>query len=160
HILSHDLIEGNYARCGLVTDVEFLDEFPARYHAYARREHRWVRGDWQILPWLLPRVPSPDGGRRPNPLPLVERWKVVDNLRRSVVPPALLVTLRVGWAAFPAAAWLWTGLAAAVLGLPLWLQLAGYPLEALRRLARGRPLPALQAGVAATAGQAVVLAAC
>jgi cyclic beta-1,2-glucan synthetase len=65
-ILSHDLIEGNYARCGLVTDIELLDDFPARYHAYARREHRWVRGDWQILPWVLPRVPTPaSGGRQP-----------------------------------------------------------------------------------------------
>src|SRR5205814_6534448 len=57
-ILSHDLIEGNYARCGLVTDIELLDDFPARYHAYARREHRWARGDWQILPWLFGRVPA------------------------------------------------------------------------------------------------------
>src|SRR5207302_2602927 len=60
HILSHDLIEGNYARCGLVTDIELLDDFPARYDAYARREHRWVRGDWQILPWMLSRVPCPN----------------------------------------------------------------------------------------------------
>src|SRR5207302_1814066 len=57
HILSHDLIEGNFARCGLVTDIELFDDFPARYHAYARREHRWVRGDWQLLPWLRRRVP-------------------------------------------------------------------------------------------------------
>src|SRR5205085_12412856 len=59
HILSHDLIEGNYARCGLVTDIELLDDFHARYHAYARREHRWARGDWQILPWAFSRVPPP-----------------------------------------------------------------------------------------------------
>src|SRR5262249_29010453 len=62
-ILSHDLIEGNYARCGLVTDIELLDDFPARYNAYARREHRWVRGDWQILPWLFASVPAPDGDK-------------------------------------------------------------------------------------------------
>ena len=62
-ILSHDLIEGNYARCGLVTDIEMFDDFPARYHAYARREHRWVRGDWQLLPWLGRRVPTSDGTR-------------------------------------------------------------------------------------------------
>src|SRR6185369_812527 len=110
HILSHDLIESTFARCGLVTDIEVFDDFPARYHAYARREHRWVRGDWQILPWLLPHPPSPPlrgrgaGGegeeatpspqplspegrgasaRRPNALPALERWKVFDNLRRS-----------------------------------------------------------------------------
>src|SRR5262249_53074572 len=69
-ILSHDLIEGNYARCALVSDVELLDEFPARYEAYARREHRWARGDWQIVPWLFRTVPSPDGPRR-NPLTLL-----------------------------------------------------------------------------------------
>ena len=60
-ILSHDLIEGNYARCGLLSDTELFDDFPARYHAYACREHRWVRGDWQLLPWLLRRVPTPGG---------------------------------------------------------------------------------------------------
>ena len=86
HILSHDLIEGNFARCGLVTDTELFDDFPARYHAYARREHRWVRGDWQLLPWLGRWVPTAEGRRR-NPLPLLERWKLLDNLRRSLVPP-------------------------------------------------------------------------
>ena len=84
HILSHDLIEGNYARCGLISDTELFDDFPARYRAYARREHRWVRGDWQLLPWLGRRVPTP-GGWRDNPLPLLERWKLLDNLRRSLV---------------------------------------------------------------------------
>ena len=61
HILSHDLIEGNYARCGLLSDTELFDDFPARYRAYARREHRWVRGDWQLLPWLGRRVPTTQG---------------------------------------------------------------------------------------------------
>src|ERR1700710_304640 len=69
-ILSHDLIEGNYAHCGLVTDIELFDDLPPRYHAEARREHRWVRGDWQLLPWLGRTVPSADGPRR-NPLPLL-----------------------------------------------------------------------------------------
>ncbi len=83
-ILSHDLIEGNYARCGLVTDVELFDDFPPRYHAYALREHRWARGDWQLLPWSGRTVPTATGSG-PNPLPLLERWKVLDNLRRSLV---------------------------------------------------------------------------
>src|SRR5438552_2235501 len=65
-ILSHDLIEGNYARCGLATDVELLDAFPGQYSAYALREHRWARGDWQLLPWLLRTVPTPGGGTRRN----------------------------------------------------------------------------------------------
>ena len=93
-ILSHDLIEGDYARCGLVSDIELFDDFP-HYHAYARREHRWVRGDWQLLPWLGRWVPSADGRRR-NPLPLLERWKLFDNLRRSLVAPALVVLLVLG----------------------------------------------------------------
>ena len=99
HILSHDLIEGNYARCGLISDTEVFDDFPARYRAYARREHRWVRGDWQLVPWLGRRVPTPKGWRA-NPLPLLERWKLLDNLRRSLVPPALLVLLALGWMHF------------------------------------------------------------
>jgi cyclic beta-1,2-glucan synthetase len=133
-ILSHDLIEGNYARCGLVTDIELLDDFPARYHAYARREHRWVRGDWQLLPWLFPMVPAPAqqgasgqaGGaarivRRRNPLPALERWKIFDNLRRSLVPPALLVLFALGWILPDGPAWFWTALAVLITALPLVL---------------------------------------
>jgi cyclic beta-1,2-glucan synthetase len=122
HILSHDLIEGNYARCGLVTDVELLDAFPSQYGAYALREHRWARGDWQILPWLFPTVPAPEGGKRLNPLPAVERWKIFDNLRRSLLPPALVVLLILGWLVLPGPAWFWTGLALLVLAWPLCLQ--------------------------------------
>jgi len=118
-ILSHDLIEGNYARCGLLSDTELFDDFPARYHAFARREHRWVRGDWQLLPWLRGSVPTPDGGRRRNPLPAVERWKVYDNLRRSLVPPALVALLALGWTALPGPPWFWTAVAVAVPALPL-----------------------------------------
>ena len=106
-ILSHDLIEGNFARCGLLSDTELFDDFPARYHAYARREHRWVRGDWQLLPWLGRRVPTA-GGRRANPLPTLERWKLFDNLRRSLVPPALVLLLALGWTVLPGSPWLWT----------------------------------------------------
>ena len=87
-ILSHDLIEGNYARCGLVTDIELFDDFPARYHAYARREHRWVRGDWQLLPWL---GRARADARRAAAEPAADRWSAgrsFDNLRRSLVPPA------------------------------------------------------------------------
>jgi cyclic beta-1,2-glucan synthetase len=124
HILSHDLIEGNFARCGLVTDIQLFDDFPSRYHVFARREHRWIRGDWQLLPWLGTRVPSRSGPRA-NPLPLLERWKVFDNLRRSLVPPALVVWLTLGWTVLPIPWWLTTGLALLVLLLPLLLQSSG-----------------------------------
>jgi cyclic beta-1,2-glucan synthetase len=122
HILSHDLIESNFARCGLITDVEVFDDFPSGYPAYARREHRWVRGDWQLLPWLAPTVPTADG-RSPNVLPPLERWKIVDNLRRSLVPPALLVLLALGWTVLPAGALFWSLLALALVLSPVFLQL-------------------------------------
>jgi cyclic beta-1,2-glucan synthetase len=124
HVLSHDLIEGNYARCGLATDIELLDDFPALYPAYARREHRWVRGDWQILPWLFRHVPAADERRR-NPLPAVERWKIFDNLRRSLVPPALVLLLILGWTVLPGSPWIWTALTLLVPALPLVLATIG-----------------------------------
>jgi len=165
-ILSHDLIEGNYARCGLVTDIELLDEFPARYNAYARREHRSIRGDWQILPWLLPHPPSPPtplpgvpgrgaAARRPNPLPALERWKILDNLRRSLVPPALVALFALGWTVLPGSPWLWTGLALLPPALPLLLTLFGGAAGLLRGswLLRLRDL---RASLGATAGQALL----
>ena len=102
-ILSHDLIEGCFARVGLVTDIELFDEFPMRYDADAHRQHRWVRGDWQLLPWLLPRVSTP-AGRRPNRLSFLARWKIADNLRRSLIAPAVLLGLVLAWLFEPAMA--------------------------------------------------------
>jgi cyclic beta-1,2-glucan synthetase len=156
-ILSHDLIESNYARCGLVTDIELFDDFPARYHAYARREHRWVRGDWQLLPWLLGRKGHADG-ESGKPLPLLERWKILDNLRRSLLPIALVLLLALGWTILPGAAWHWTALAASVLALPLWLQLLGMMLRLFTRGLWGR-LRDFRAELTATIGQAAISAA-
>ena len=136
HILSHDLIEGNHARCGLVTDIELLDAFPSQYGAYALREHRWTRGDWQLLPWLFPTVPVPGGGTRINPLPAVERWKILDNLRRSLLPPALIVLLILGWLVLPGPSWFWTGLVLLVLGWPLCLQIVTGGIGMVRTLFR------------------------
>lgn len=96
-LLSHDLIEGAHVRVGLASDIELYDEFPLDYLSYARRQHRWIRGDWQIAGWTLPRVPLPGGGRGPNPLSGFERWKVFDNLRRSLLPAASLALLLVCW---------------------------------------------------------------
>ena len=94
-LLSHDLFEGVYARTALVTDVEVVDDYPASVLAHARRQHRWVRGDWQILRWLFPWVPSRSGLMR-NRLPLISRWKIFDNLRRSLVAPATVALLVAG----------------------------------------------------------------
>jgi len=96
-ILSHDLIEGCHARCGFINDVEVIEDHPSRYLADVNRRSRWVRGDWQIAPWLLPRV---TGGRRlraPNPLDALGRWLIADNLRRSLTPAVLLAAFALGW---------------------------------------------------------------
>ncbi|HKB02708.1 MAG TPA: glucoamylase family protein [Gemmataceae bacterium] len=134
HILSHDLIESNFGRCALVTDIEVFDDFPAKYHAYARREHRWIRGDWQLLPWLGPKAPTPEGPK-PNAVNALGRWKVLDNLRRSLIPPALIVLLALGWTVLPGPGWVWSLAALAVLALPLGLQL----FDGLRGLITGAP---------------------
>lgn len=96
-ILSHDLLEGSYARCGLVSDIELFEHHPDRYSSDLRRRHRWIRGDWQVLAWLLPRVPAPRRQWVRNTLSPYQRWKLLDNLRRSLVPAALLVLLLDGW---------------------------------------------------------------
>lgn len=159
HILSHDLIEGNFARCGLVSDVELFDDFPAKYLAFARREHRWIRGDWQLLPWLGRTVPAQGNPPRvPNPLPLLERWKVVDNLRRSLVPPLLVVLLILGWTVLPGSPWLWTGVAALVLGLPLVLQVYGGMLDLLHGHKPILIFQGLRTGLPPTVGQILLTA--
>lgn len=96
-LLSHDLIEGAYARVALVSDLELIDDYPSHFSAYSRRKHRWVRGDWQTLRWLLPRVPDFHGNIIPNPIRLISRWKILDNLRRSVFEPSALALLLWGW---------------------------------------------------------------
>jgi len=97
-ILSHDLIEGCYARAGLLSDVQLYEEYPSRYSADVSRRHRWIRGDWQLLRWLLPGDPSPDERFQKNTLSLLSRWKIFDNLRRSLLPFALTLLLLMGWA--------------------------------------------------------------
>ncbi|MGY1519469.1 GH36-type glycosyl hydrolase domain-containing protein [Luteimonas sp. A482] len=116
-ILSHDLLEGCYARAGLVSDVQLYEDYPARYAADVKRRHRWIRGDWQLLPWLLPLVPlqTAAAGAAPaktlerNPLSMLSRGKLLDNLRRSLFPTALTALLVLGWAlaADPLAWTLW-----------------------------------------------------
>ncbi|QVL35638.1 GH36-type glycosyl hydrolase domain-containing protein [Aminirod propionatiphilus] len=96
-LLSHDLIEGAHVRVGLASDIELFDEFPQDYRTYSRRQHRWIRGDWQIAEWIMARVPLAKGGRGPNPLSCFDRWKILDNLRRSLLPPASLALLVAAW---------------------------------------------------------------
>lgn len=122
-VLSHDLLEGGYARSGLLSDVELTEAPPARQEVDARRRHRWIRGDWQIAAWVLPSVPLRGGGRGPNPLSALSRAKILDNLRRSAVAPALLGLLLLGWGVLPQPA-LWTAAVLAVLLAPTLLGLA------------------------------------
>ena len=82
---------------GLASDIELYDEFPQDYLSYIKRQHRWIRGDWQIADWFTPRVPRADGGRGANPLSWFNRWKIFDNLRRSLLPAASLALLMASW---------------------------------------------------------------
>ncbi|MBP9958832.1 MAG: hypothetical protein KBF14_10310, partial [Synergistaceae bacterium] len=96
-ILSHDLLEGCYAKAGLLSDVQLYEEYPSSYSADVSRRHRWIRGDWQIAQWVMFRVPGPDGSMEKNPLSPLSRWKILDNLRRSLTAPALTLLLVSGW---------------------------------------------------------------
>lgn len=100
-ILSHDLLEGCYARAGLVSDVRLFEDYPSRYAVDVKRRYRWIRGDWQLLPWLLPWVPRMHGGYERNPMSWLSRGKLLDNLRRSLVPAAAVALLVLGWALLP-----------------------------------------------------------
>ncbi len=131
-ILSHDLFEGIHGRTALVTDVVLFENYPADYRSYWRRLHRWVRGDWQLLPWLGPRVPLAAGGRAPNRLSLISRWKIIDNLRRTLLPPTLLAFLLLAWVGFPSSPAVWTMIAVLVLAAPLLTEAMGGLLAANR----------------------------
>ena len=128
-ILSHDLLEGCYARAGLLSDVQLYEEDPSRYSADVSRRHRWIRGDWQIARWLLPGVPGPDKRLRKNPLSMLSRWKIFDNLRRSMTAAALTLLLLLGWTVLPSA-WFWT---VAAIGIILIPSLAASALNVLRK---------------------------
>jgi hypothetical protein len=123
-LLSHDLIEGSYARAGLVTDIEIIDDYPSHYSAHTRRTHRWVRGDWQIARWLLNRVPDESGHLVANPINTISRWKILDNLRRSLVEPLTFLLFVLGWFILPGGALYWTIAGVILLLLPSIVQLA------------------------------------
>jgi cellobiose phosphorylase len=117
-VLSHDLLEACHARSALVSDVEFYEEYPSRYNVDIDRRHRWIRGDWQITQWLLPRVPGSDARRIANPLSFLSQWKIFDNLRRSLVPVALVILMLGSWLFLPGLGGLTTLLVVAIVALP------------------------------------------
>jgi len=123
-LLSHDLFEGVFARAGLASDIEFVEEFPSRYDVAALRHHRWARGDWQLLPWIMGfGVRGRDAGR--GNIPSIGRWKMIDNLRRSVSPPAAVIALLAGWALPIDQALIWTSFILATILLPGLISIAG-----------------------------------
>ncbi|QJE03223.1 cyclic beta 1-2 glucan synthetase [Massilia forsythiae] len=119
-VLSHDLLEGSYIRSGLLSDAQVVEAYPPRYSDDVGRRHRWIRGDWQLLGWIGGRAPAPGGRRVPNPLGALARWKLFDNLRRSLVAPVLTGLLLLCWALLPAPAF-WSAAILSVFFLPFAL---------------------------------------
>src|SRR5208283_2000706 len=120
-ILSHDLLEGIFARAGLASDIEVVEEFPSKYDAAAARQHRWARGDWQLLPWIFGRGRDFSGDQRRTAIPLIGRWKMLDNLRRTLSAPAAFLALLAGWTLPLAAAAIWSGFVIATFAVPTLL---------------------------------------
>jgi cyclic beta-1,2-glucan synthetase len=117
-LLSHDLFEGIFARAGLVTDIEFFEEFPSHYDVAVVRQHRWARGDWQLLPWIIGHARDASGGRSRTSIPLIGRWKMLDNLRRTLSAPAALLILIAGWTLPFASPVIWTAFVLACIAVP------------------------------------------
>lgn len=128
-ILSHDLLEGCYARAGLLSDVQLYEEYPSRYSSDVSRRHRWVRGDWQIASWLLPHVPSFSNQREKNPLSRLSKWKIFDNLRRSLIPSTLMLLFLLGWMVL-SPPWFWS---LAIIGILLIPSLISLVFEIFRK---------------------------
>ena len=123
-LLSHDLIEGAYVRAGLVSDIELIDDYPSHYGAYNRRQHRWVRGDWQIAQWVSSKVPDEAGHQDQNPISAISRWKIFDNLLRSLIDPSLVVLFVAGWLGLPGGPLYWTVAVLSLLFFPAFVPFA------------------------------------
>jgi cyclic beta-1,2-glucan synthetase len=133
-LLSHDLFEGVFARAALASDIEVVEAFPASYAVSALRQHRWARGDWQLLPWIVPWTQAAAGGQMAGRgMPAIGRWKMLDNLRRTLSAPAAVGALIVGWLLFPfGAALVWTGFVLATIAGPALLSFFGEVLPGRR----------------------------
>jgi cyclic beta-1,2-glucan glucanotransferase len=146
-LLSHDLFEGIFARAGLASDIEVVEEFPSRYDVAAARQHRWARGDWQLLPWILGRGDVSVEDRTAAALPLIGRWKMIDNLRRSLSAPAGVVALVAGWALPLQAAVVWTGFVLSTIALSTLLPVLAAIVPRRARITVRSHLRALSADV-------------
>src|SRR6185436_20665167 len=123
-LLSHDLFEGIFARAGLVSDIELFEDFPSRYDVAASRLHRWARGDWQLLPWIFGRG-APGSDQDQSTIQLGGVWKMVDNLRRTMSPPASILALAVGWTLPLQMSLLWTAIILTAIAIPPLLPVFG-----------------------------------
>ena len=120
-LLSHDLFEGIFARSALATDIELFDDFPSHYEAAAARQHRWARGDWQLLPWIFGRGGLSREERREIKIPSLSRWKMLDNLRRTLSAPCMFLALIAAWLTPGLSPWMWTRFILAAISLPALL---------------------------------------
>jgi cyclic beta-1,2-glucan synthetase len=124
-ILSHDLLEGSYVRAALVTDLELVDSYPSKYNSFMARLHRWIRGDWQLIPWLSRKIYDRNKNLIKNPLSYISIWKMVDNLRRSLMAPAIMALMFLGFSILPGSSYFWAGFGITSLGLPLAINFWG-----------------------------------
>ncbi|MFS0840351.1 GH36-type glycosyl hydrolase domain-containing protein [Paenibacillus sp. 1P03SA] len=122
-VLSHDLLEGGFMRAALLSDIELIDDHPAKFVSYQKRLHRWVRGDWQLLCWLFASICDRRGVLRPIDLSFLTRWQMLDNLRRSLLPPAIFILFVLAWTVLPGSPWRWAAVLLATMFLPLLRQL-------------------------------------
>lgn len=134
-VLSHDLLEGTYVRAALVSTLELVDAYPSRYNAFVTRLRRWIRGDWQLIQWLGRRVRNGENQLVNNPISAISKWKIFDNLRRSLVAPSLMVVIFCSVGLLPGSSWVWLSLSLMVLFIPLFSSLSG-------KIFRMRPIPA------------------
>jgi cyclic beta-1,2-glucan synthetase len=163
-LLSHDLFEGIFARAGLATDIELFEEFPSHFEAAAARQHRWARGDWQLLPWIVgrgPRTPGVKGATAaaaPVAIPIIGRYKMIDNLRRTLWAPAALLTLVAGWTLPNATPALWTLFVLATMAIPSILRVIGGLLPRRRGISKRSHFLAFAADVRLAAVQVALAA--
>ncbi|MDD3706448.1 MAG: glycosyl transferase, partial [Clostridiaceae bacterium] len=137
-VLSHDLIEGAHVKTGLVTDIELIDGYPFKYSTCSMRQHRWVRGDWQLLQWLFPKVHNAKGDIVDNQLSAINRWKILDNMRRSLVPPSEALLLLLSIWIMPGNALIWLLFTLIAVVFPLFISFAEVSMtKFIRKINRG-----------------------
>ncbi len=148
-ILSHDLFEGTFARCGLASDITLFEEFPSHAEVAATRQQRWARGDWQLLPWIL--------GKKGKDIPIIGRWKMIDNLRRSLSEPAMLLLLLASWFVPAAPRWVWVPFILANIAFPAFLSFVTGLVPRRRGISKRKHLRAVLGDLIVGAGHTAIV---